>query len=153
MSRITAVATRKALSSGTLLAVGGGLALYQMTSLVLGPAGSRELHISLTLPAVGLNEPSVPMSSGATLMLGTLAGPAASSVSARRIAPHRAAGRTVARLAAAVVPAPVTKTSPASPVTPVTPPPPTTHPSEPPVPPIAVSPDPRPVAPEHHDDD
>lgn len=153
MSRITAVATRKALSSGTLLAVGGGLALYQMTSLVLGPAGSRELHISLTLPAVSLNEPSVPMSSGVTLMLGTLAGPSASSVSAPRTAPHRAAGRTVVHLAAAVVPAPLTKTAPASPVTPVAPPAPTTHPSEQPVTPIAVPTDPRPVAPEHHDDD
>jgi hypothetical protein len=55
---IPAAATHRALSADALLAVGGGLALYQLTSLVLGPVGIRELHLSLTIPAADVDEPS-----------------------------------------------------------------------------------------------
>src|ERR1700681_4121475 len=82
MHGFSAVAERRALSTGTLLIVGGGLALYQMTSLVLGPAGSRQLHLSLSLPAVEPDERSESWSAGTNLSLGTLA-PLAPRVSAQ----------------------------------------------------------------------
>jgi len=52
MRGLLAVVGQRGLSAGTLLIAAGGLTLYQMTSLVLGPAGSRELHLSLAIPAV-----------------------------------------------------------------------------------------------------
>src|ERR1700682_6146855 len=68
----TGVAGHRFLSAGTLLIAAGGLALYQMTSLVLGPAGSRELHFSLTVPAVTQDQPSESSTMGNTFSLGTL---------------------------------------------------------------------------------
>ena len=53
---LTGVAGHRALSAATLLIVGGGLGLYQLTSLVLGPGGSRQLNVSLTVPAVDTEE-------------------------------------------------------------------------------------------------
>src|SRR5256886_15772672 len=46
------LAGHQAFSVVTLLILGSGLALYQMTSLVLGPAGSRQLDLSLSIPTV-----------------------------------------------------------------------------------------------------
>ena len=93
MTAITAVASRRTLSAGTLLAVGGGVLLYQMTSLVLGPAGSRQLHVSLTIPAIEVNEPSLSLASGVNLVLGSLTAPASAPVSGRPTAEHRAPSR------------------------------------------------------------
>ena len=56
MRGLLAVAGQRGLSTGTLLIAAGGLTLYQMTSLVLGPAGSRELHLSLAIPAVDADD-------------------------------------------------------------------------------------------------
>lgn len=125
MPAITAVAAHRGLSAGALLAVGGGLALYQMTSLVLGPAGSRELHLSLTIPAADLDEPSLPQTSSANLVLGTLAAPR----SAPPVTPHRASGRPAPQPAATPGPTPPATIPPAAPVTPVGSKPPSTHPS------------------------
>ena len=56
MRGLLAVAGRRGLSAGTLLIAAGCLTLYQMTSLVLGPAGSRVLHLSLAIPAVDADD-------------------------------------------------------------------------------------------------
>ena len=56
MRGLLAVAGRRGLSTGTLLIAAGCLTLYQMTSLVLGPAGSRVLHLSLAIPAVDADD-------------------------------------------------------------------------------------------------
>lgn len=84
MPGFTAVASRRTLSAGTLLLFGAGLALYQITSLVLGPAGSREFHLSLTIPVVE-DELAELKTSDFSLALGTLvasdtAGPASAPV-------------------------------------------------------------------------
>lgn len=93
MQGLTAVASRRALSAGTLLVFGGGLVLYQMTSLVLGPAGSRQFHLSLSIPTVDQDELSEPITSSVNVALGTLVGPGpAASVAVRSIAWDRAAG-------------------------------------------------------------
>src|SRR2546423_9203671 len=100
MPAITAAATGRGLSAGALLALGGGLALYQLTSLVLGPAGSRQLQLSLTIPAAELAEPSLPPASGATMILGSLATPTPAP------APHRASARPAAARGAMPTPSP-----------------------------------------------
>ena len=56
MRGLLAVAGQRGLTTGTLLIAAGGLTLYQMTSLVLGPAGSRVLHLSLAIPAVDADD-------------------------------------------------------------------------------------------------
>ena len=56
MRGLLAVSGQRGLSLGSLLIAVGGLTLYQMTSLVLGPAGSRELHLSLAIPAVDADD-------------------------------------------------------------------------------------------------
>src|ERR1700682_6730998 len=97
MQGFSAVAERRAFSTGTLLIVAGGLALYQMTSLVLGPAGGRQLHISLSLPAVEPDEHSESWSS-ANISLGTLASLApAVSAQASSTVTHRASATTAGR--------------------------------------------------------
>ena len=56
MRGLLAVVGQRGLSAGTLLIAAGGLTLYQMTSLVLAPAGSHELHLSLAIPAVDADD-------------------------------------------------------------------------------------------------
>jgi len=46
------LARHQAFTAATLLILGSGLALYQITSLMLGPVGSRQLELSLTIPTV-----------------------------------------------------------------------------------------------------
>jgi hypothetical protein len=95
-------ARRRAISGGALLVFGGGLALYQTTSLVLGSvADSRQLQLAIRVPPVDLGDLSEPVISNVNLVLGTLARPAAPPASASA-APHRDAVR----------PAPVPKASP-----------------------------------------
>ena len=73
MHRPIAAVRPRALSAATALAFGGGLALYQMTSLVLGPAGTRELHLSLSMPMVEASERAEPVAPSADLALGSAA--------------------------------------------------------------------------------
>src|ERR1700682_3870063 len=133
----TDVAGHRFLSAGTLLIAAGGLALYQMTSLVLGPAGSRELHFSLTVPAVTQDESSESSTMGNTFSLGTLVGrvPAVRGGGVPPAAVRPAS--TVSRRPSAT-PAPQRA---AAPVSPVAPQPPSTHPSPSPLPPIVRVPD------------
>ena len=103
MTAITAVASRWTFSAGTLLALGGGLLLYQMTSLVLGPAGSRQLHVSLTIPAIEVNEPSLSLASGVNLVVGSVTAPVSTGVPSRPAALHRAPSRPAAHPSVAPV--------------------------------------------------
>jgi hypothetical protein len=132
------VAGYQVLTTGTVLIVGGGLALYQMTSLVLGPGGSRQLHISLTIPAAEVEERSESWSSGMRFALGTLAGPSRTASARAASVPQAGSAPPAARPAATAV-------APVAPV-PVIPPSPTARPYAPPVPPIVVRPTPVPVA-------
>jgi hypothetical protein len=132
------VAGHRVISAGTVLVVGGGLALYQMTSLVLGPGGSRQLHLSLAVPAVDTQEPTESWTSGGKLVLGMLAPPApAVRAAARSLVAHRVASTPAASVAAAPA-APL-----ASPV-PVASPRPEPRPSEPPAPIVRGGPGPQP---------
>jgi hypothetical protein len=96
MAGLTAGASRWALSAGTVLVLGGGLALYQVTSLVLGPAGSRQLNISLTVPAFAVDDPSESPGLSLDRMLGTLAAPVPTVAVAARHAAARRLSRTAA---------------------------------------------------------
>lgn len=139
MSGPTGVTGHRGLRAGTLLIAAGGLALYQMTSLVLGPGGSRELHLSLSVPGVDADERNESWTPSITLALGTLAGPAHAMSTRARSGVARGAEITPAAQPAV------------APVRPVAPQPPSTHPSAPPVPPIAGRPAPQPGA--HRGDD
>ncbi len=104
------VAGHRALSAGILLIAGGGLALYQVTSLVLGPGGSRELHISLTVPSADPDERAE--SWGNNHALGMLVAPAPSVT-----APGQLLSRPAEPHATAVSPpAPIVATPPTLPV-------------------------------------
>jgi len=73
MPRAAAAVGPRALSAATALVFGGGLALYQMTSLALGPPAGRQLHLSLSLPALEGNDRVEPAASSTTVVLGVLA--------------------------------------------------------------------------------
>jgi len=93
MAGISAAAGRWALSAGTVLVLAGGLALYQMTSLVLGPAGSRQLHLSLSVPALALGDPSESLAFSVDHRLGMLAPPMPTvTLAARQAAARRPSG-------------------------------------------------------------
>jgi hypothetical protein len=132
MSGLAGVTGHRAYSAGSLLLALGGLALYQMTSLVLGPGGSRQLQLSLSVPATDADERNESWAPSLTLALGTLAGPA-----------HEPSTRVRSGVArgAAVTPAGPPAVAP---VRPVAPQPPVTHPSALPVPAIAGRSDPQP---------
>jgi len=134
MSGTTGVAGHRALSMGSLAIAGAALALYQMTSLVLAPGGSRQLHLSLAVPAADTAERAESWTSSARLTLGTLVATApATRVWVRPAVAHRASGTpagSVAPAPAAPVATPVPVASPA----PVASSAPTPHPSEPPAP-------------------
>jgi hypothetical protein len=119
-----------------VLSAAGGLALYQMTSLVLGPAGNRELHLSLAIPSVDTDEPSDAARLGGNHVIGTALAVAASPVAA---VSNPARSRPAQPCASATpVPAPVVVASPTLPV-----------PSEPAAKPGKG----RPQPPKHHDAD
>jgi hypothetical protein len=71
MPRTPAVGHRM-VSVATALVFGGAFGLYQMTSLVLGPVGTRQLHVSLDIPALDRNDGPDPVASG-SVVLGSLA--------------------------------------------------------------------------------
>jgi hypothetical protein len=77
MPGVQGVASGRIVSAGATLVFGAGLALYQLSSLVLGPASSRQLDFSLTIPAAEVQDPSEPMGSNITVVVGTRATPAA----------------------------------------------------------------------------
>lgn len=122
----------RSVSMGALLALGGGLALYQMTSLVLGPDSSRQLPLSLSIPVTQVEELSDQMASNVNLVLGSRvsAAPAAAAPSSHpvvastlhpRIAPHAGPASGPSSAPAPVV-TPEPKTAPHPPVLRPTPP-------------------------------
>lgn len=144
MSGFTAVAGPRALSVGSLVIAGAALALYQMTSLVLGPGGSRQLHLSLTVPAADTAERAESWISSGKLTLGTLVAPApATRVWARPAVAHRASGTPAGYVAPAPI-APVASPVPVASPLPVATPRPEPHPSEPPAPIVRGGPGPQP---------
>ena len=85
MPAIPGVASGRILSAGVILAVAAGLALYQLTSLVLGPVSTRQLDLSLTIPAVEVQDLSEPMAPTISVVVGTRATPAAPASHATRV--------------------------------------------------------------------
>jgi hypothetical protein len=96
MPDVRGVANGRMLSAGAALVFGAGLALYQLTSLVLGPVGSRQLDLSLAIPAIELQDVSDPNASTVKLVVGMPATPDASAPRATRVAfsPNAAASPT-----------------------------------------------------------
>ena len=88
------MAKPQAFSAATLLILGSGLALYQMTSLMLGPAGSRQLDLSLSLPTLETHELGESPASGA--VIGNLVIPVPLASSSTTVPAHRATSRTAA---------------------------------------------------------
>ena len=80
------VASGRIVSAGAAFVFGAGLALYQLTSLVLGPVGSRQLDLSLSIPAIEVQDLSDSNASTVKLVVGTRATPAASAPRAIRAA-------------------------------------------------------------------
>ena len=76
MPEVQGVASGRTLSAGALLVFGAGLALYQLTSLMLGPVSSRQLDLSLTIPSVDVQDLSEPLAS-TIKVVGTRTTPAA----------------------------------------------------------------------------
>jgi hypothetical protein len=64
---------RHAAPAGILLVFSSGLALYQLTSLALGPAASRQIDLSVSIPGVEMADPPAFLPLGADLVLGTRA--------------------------------------------------------------------------------
>jgi hypothetical protein len=86
MPGVQGMGSGRLLSAGATFVIGAGLALYQLTSLVLGPASSRQLDLSLTIPAVELQDLSEPNASTVKLVVGTRATPVALASRATRVA-------------------------------------------------------------------
>src|SRR3984893_1908005 len=154
MSGFTGVSGHRTVSMGTLVIAGAVLALYQLTSLVLGPAGSRQLHLSLTVPAADTEEHIESWTSSGKLALGTLVAPApAEPAWTRLVVAHRASSRPAGSVAPAPA-APVGTPVPVATPVPVTSPAPVPHPSGPPSPPIVRGgPDPQPGTQQPDDSD
>ena len=91
MSADIGLARGQAFSVATVLVLGCGLALYQMTSLMLGTAGSRQLNLSLSIPTVGAHDLAEPLATSAGV-IGSLVIPvsATSGSKARARTPQRA---------------------------------------------------------------
>jgi hypothetical protein len=73
MPPIPGVASGRIVSAGAAFVIGAGLALYQLTSLVLAPVSSRQLDLSLTIPAVEAQDLSERMIGNVKIVVGTLA--------------------------------------------------------------------------------
>jgi hypothetical protein len=87
MPWVQGVASGRIVSAGAMLVFGAGLALYQLTSLVLGPVSSRQLDFSLTIPTVEVQDLSEPLAPTITVVVGTRATPATPAMRATRVAP------------------------------------------------------------------
>jgi hypothetical protein len=110
MPGVQGVASGRVLSAGATLVIGAGLALYQLTSLVLGPDANRQLDFSLTIPAVEGQDLSEPPAPAITFVVGTQVAPAAH---AARVSTSRRAV-AVATPRASSQPRPAVFASPAS---------------------------------------
>src|SRR5438477_12354677 len=83
---VPGVASGRLVSAAAMLVAAAGLALYQLTSLLLGPVSSRQLDLSLTIPAaVEVQDRSEPMVSTTNVVVGTRATPAAPPSRAMRV--------------------------------------------------------------------
>ena len=120
MPEVQGVASGRTLSAGALLVFGAGLALYQLTSLMLGPVSSRQLDLSLTIPSVAVQDLSEPLPS-TIKVVGTRTTPAAPSSAAVRISrssraastpTHGPSGHPLPIVVAKPEPAPVPKPEP-----------------------------------------
>jgi hypothetical protein len=67
-----AAAPVKPLSAGVLLLVSGAVALFQMSSLLLGPVASRQLDLSLSVPMVDLEDAPTSLGGQLDAVLGAL---------------------------------------------------------------------------------
>jgi hypothetical protein len=98
MPAVPGVASGRILSAGTMLVVAAGLALYQLTSLTLGPVSPRQLDVSLTIPAVEVQDLSERMAPNISFIVGTRATPVAPPSHATRVvASPRAASAPTAK--------------------------------------------------------
>jgi hypothetical protein len=86
MPGVRGVANGRIVSAGATLVFGAGLALYQLTSLVLGPVGSRQLDLSLSIPGIEVQDLSDSNASTVKLVVGTRATPVAPVSRATRVA-------------------------------------------------------------------
>jgi hypothetical protein len=93
MPEVQGVASGRTLSAGAMLVFGAGFALYQLTSLVLGPVSSRQLDLSLTIPGVDVQDLSEPLTSNIRVV-GVRTTPAAPASSANRMARSSRASST-----------------------------------------------------------
>jgi hypothetical protein len=82
-----------------MVVFGTAFGLYQLTSLVLGPVTSRQLDLSLRIPAVENQDLSEPLAPNATVVVGTRAIPAAPASGVARIAVSTRAASTPTRSA------------------------------------------------------
>jgi hypothetical protein len=129
------LARPQAFSAATLLILGSGLALYQMTSLMLGPAGSRQLDLSLSLPTVETRDlAESPAASGG--VIGNLVIPVPLAPGSASVPGHRAASRTPVPPPTSLAPAPVVASASGVTVPPVAPP--AAHPEQHPLPVVTV---------------
>ena len=76
MPGVQGIASGRTLSLGTVVVFGAAYALYQLTSLVLGPAGSRQLDLSLTIPPIEVHDLSDLVAPNVRVWVGTRATPA-----------------------------------------------------------------------------
>ena len=126
-----------AFTAATLLILGSGLALYQITSLMLGPVGSRQLELSLTIPTVETHD-LAPAATGGVI------GNLVISVSLASRSTSVPAYRTSSRSVASPKPTWVAPTPPVAPPAAVTVPPgapPTAHPEQHPLPVVVPQPE------------
>jgi len=131
------LARPQAFSAVTLLILASGLALYQLTSLMLGPAGSRQLELSLSIPTVETHD-LAPAATGGVI---------GSRIIPLSLAPHSTSVptyRTSSRSVASPKPTWVAPTPPVAPPAAVTVPPgapPTAHPEQHPLPVVVPQPE------------
>lgn len=75
------------------MVLAGGLALYQLTSLVLGPAAeSRQLPLAISAPPIDLADTSQPVIDNVRVVLGTMA-QAVAPAAPVAVAPRKSAPR------------------------------------------------------------
>jgi hypothetical protein len=110
MPRTTAAVGQRALSAAAALVFGGGFALYQMTSLVLGPPTTRQLHLSLTIPTTDREDRPEPTASNDAIVLGFLSPPVGASTATVGITAP--ASRKPTTSGAAPTPVPTAKVAP-----------------------------------------
>lgn len=132
MTSQLAALQRAAASGGALAVLGCGLALYQLTTLGLGPQGSRQLPLSVSLPALEGQESMDPIQARPSVILGSrlTAAPANRPAMATTVVTYHAAPTasraavatvTVAQRAAVVAPTSVPKPQPLPSVKPIVP--------------------------------